>query len=175
MVRLFEVRCHVVVVKFIFIFSLDNFNVYKWQNNYHKNYTVQGNMTSEGLSYRYEARMADGNRYSFIGADACLKPGLKRPFNFVGRFDAEELERIKRLKKESANSNYTIWFGHYPTSSIANNDDFRSLVKCVLTILPIITSNHCCFLPQWTLLMWPLSHNQRLGQVDDLHTTARLS
>ena len=71
----------------------------------------------------------DGNRYSFIAVDACLKPGIRRPFNFIGRLDEEELERVKRLKQESANSTYTIWFGHYPTSSIANADDIRSIIK----------------------------------------------
>jgi hypothetical protein len=40
---------------------------------------------------------------------------------------------IKRFKSESIEqkSNYTLWFGHYPTSSIAApNPGLRDIIKC---------------------------------------------
>lgn len=85
-------------------------------------------MSEDGRSYLYTIE-SGGKKYSFLGADACLKPGLRRPFNFVGRFDEQELQRIIKLRRESSNSDYVVWFGHYPTSSIANNNDFRALIK----------------------------------------------
>lgn len=108
---------------------VDNFNVYNSYQNYYKNFTVQGNLTKEGRSYRYQVDAHDGSRYSFLAVDACLKPGIRRPFNFIGRLDSEELERVKQLKEQSRSSNYTIWFGHYPTSSISNANDIKKIIR----------------------------------------------
>ncbi|UXI16738.1 retinol dehydrogenase 11-like [Sarcoptes scabiei] len=106
----------------------DSFNSYNDYNNF-LNYTIQSNLSSDGKSYRYEIKSDDGNRYSFIGADACLYPGVRRPFNFVGQFDQNELNKLIRFKEESVGSNYTIWYGHYPTSSIFNKENFRSIIN----------------------------------------------
>lgn len=86
-------------------------------------------MTKDGTSYRYEHRTPDGGRYTFLGIDACLKPGIRRPFNFIGEFYPDEVSKIEKLKRESLGTNYTIWFGHYPTSSIINADDVRPMIK----------------------------------------------
>lgn len=58
--------------------------------------------------------------FSFIAIDACLKPGPKRPFNFIGILDQNEINRIQQLVNLSKESNaaHAIVFGHYPTSSI---------------------------------------------------------
>lgn len=63
--------------------------------------------------------------YSFIAIDACLKPGPKRPFNFVGVLDQREINKIQQLVNRSRESNadYIIWFGHYPTSCILSQAD----------------------------------------------------
>lgn len=106
----------------------DSFNTYNNFNNFH-NFTVQSNMSVDGRSYRYELRTKDGNRYSFIGADACLKPGVKRPFNFVGQFESDELQKLMKFRKQSLSTNYTIWYGHYPTSSIFNKEKLRGLIN----------------------------------------------
>lgn len=66
-------------------------------------------------------QIAEGNVvYSFIGIDACLEPGPKRPFNFIGMLDEDEVQEIQHLirKVEKKGSNYTVWFGHFPTSCI---------------------------------------------------------
>lgn len=59
-------------------------------------------------------------KFSFIAIDACLEPGPKRPFNFIGLLDEHEIKKIKNLAEASrkSKSDYIIWFGHYPTSSI---------------------------------------------------------
>lgn len=82
-----------------------------------------------GKSYRYEYKAQDGNSYSFVGIDACLTPGVRRPFNFIGQLDEAELKRVRQLKEESKHSNYTVWFGHYPTSSIYDANQVREIFK----------------------------------------------
>jgi hypothetical protein len=63
--------------------------------------------------------------YSFIAIDACLKPGPRRPFNFVGILDQQEINKIEQLISQSkdSNVNYAIAFGHYPTSCILSQSD----------------------------------------------------
>lgn len=56
--------------------------------------------------------------YKFIAVDATLEPSPKRPFNFIGHLREEDINQIKTMIKESPPSNSTVWFGHYPTSSI---------------------------------------------------------
>lgn len=58
--------------------------------------------------------------YTFIAIDACLKPGPRRPFNFVGVLDEREIKSINELinKSHESNADYVLWFGHYPTSCI---------------------------------------------------------
>jgi hypothetical protein len=44
-------------------------------------------MGSYGRSYKYEFNAQSGDKYTFIGIDACIDPGPKRPFNFYGALD----------------------------------------------------------------------------------------
>lgn len=69
--------------------------------------------------------------YSFIAVDACLEPGPRRPFNFVGMLDHEEISEIDKFMSQvqSTGSNYTIWFGHFPTSCIlSQGEHIRSVM-----------------------------------------------
>lgn len=61
-----------------------------------------------------------GERYSFIAVDACLEPGPKRPFNFIGVLSFNDTKHIVELANEARRNggNHTFWFGHYPTSCI---------------------------------------------------------
>ncbi|XP_055598866.1 transmembrane protein 62-like [Uranotaenia lowii] len=97
----------------------DNFNVPALQakQDLFTNYSVQGRVNPR--SYMHQV-VKDGVRYSFIGVDACLDPGPKRPFNFVGMLSKTETQHIINLaeKSRTMDTNYTIWFGHYPTSCI---------------------------------------------------------
>lgn len=113
------------------IIFTDNFNVIniKSPENYYTNYSIQGR--KHPRSYKYEIKTSS-ERYSFIAVDACLQPGPKRPFNFVGSLDEDEVAHIQNLSYESRNNNaeYIIWFGHYPTSCIISQCDggVRSLL-----------------------------------------------
>ncbi|GLH01779.1 Uncharacterized protein GBIM_07843 [Gryllus bimaculatus] len=97
----------------------DNFNVPSLHSkeNFYRNYSIQGQKHQK--SYLYQVQKG-GVKYSFIGMDACLDPGPRRPFNFVGVLTLTEMENLKRLVMEGREhgSNYVIWFGHYPTSCI---------------------------------------------------------
>lgn len=81
--------------------------------------------------------IADGTeKYSFIGVDATLNPGPRRPLNFIGRITPEEYEDLEKFEAESRDSNATIWFGHYPTSCIISpNPGFRTLMKNAVAYL----------------------------------------
>lgn len=54
-----------------------------------------------------------------------MKPGPKRPFNFIGILDQDEINRIQQLINLSKENNtaHAIVFGHYPTSSIISQSD----------------------------------------------------
>lgn len=110
-------------------FITDNFNVVnlKSKENYYQNYSIQGKTYPR--SYYYQVKRDE--TYSFIGMDACLEPGPRRPFNFVGMLNRAEILAIKKMVEEiEANgSNYTIWFGHFPTSCIlTENGGVRELI-----------------------------------------------
>lgn len=97
----------------------DNFNIPTPESrlNYYREYTVQGRKHPH--SYLY-ADVFNGDKYGFLGIDACLSPGPKRPFNFVGMLNKTESLHLKHLieKAKKNDVQYTIAFGHYPTSCI---------------------------------------------------------
>ncbi|CAG5100431.1 Similar to TMEM62: Transmembrane protein 62 (Homo sapiens) [Cotesia congregata] len=109
----------------------DNFNVIARNSseNYYTNYSVQGRNHSRSYIHQISANK---EKFSFIAIDACLDPGPRRPFNFIGLLDNKEVDHVKKLAQESRrlNSNYIIWFGHYPTSSILTEDtrNIRSIM-----------------------------------------------
>lgn len=97
----------------------DSFNVANQfsKQNFYSNFSIQGK--KHARSYLYQITK-NNIKYSFIGIDACLDPGPKRPFNFVGILDEKEVNYISSLTDKIKNdgTNYTIWFGHFPTSCI---------------------------------------------------------
>ncbi|XP_059485481.1 transmembrane protein 62-like [Neocloeon triangulifer] len=96
----------------------DNFNVpgLHSSENFYRNFSVQG--TKHLRSYMIQVRH-DSDVYSFVAVDACLDPGPKRPFNFIGVVGLKEYEQLKEFDHQAnSESNFTIWFGHYPTSCI---------------------------------------------------------
>ncbi len=65
------------------------------------------------------------DKYTFIAVDACLTPkGPKRPFNFIGVLSQNDTTYLRKLADDARKNggNYTIWFGHYPTSCIITGD-----------------------------------------------------
>ncbi|XP_014219134.1 transmembrane protein 62 [Copidosoma floridanum] len=109
----------------------DNFNVFDVHSkeNYFANYSVQG--SKHPRSYMHQVRVGSG-LYSFVAVDACLEPGPKRPFNFVGALDQLEIDRIDRMVNASrqSHSENIVWFGHYPTACIVapNEGGVRAII-----------------------------------------------
>lgn len=99
------------------------FNVAGAQSDadYFIRYSVQGKTNSRA----YMKQIHKGNeKYTFIAVDACLNPGPKRPFNFIGVLSQNDTNYLKKLADDARRNggNYTIWFGHYPTSCIITSD-----------------------------------------------------
>lgn len=92
----------------------DNFNVFGLESkqNYYVNYSIQGQKYPR--SYKYNLNYAK-DKYSFIGIDACIEPGPRRPFNFVGILKERELNHVIDLidQAQYEGVNYTIWFVHF--------------------------------------------------------------
>ncbi|CAG9858616.1 unnamed protein product [Phyllotreta striolata] len=109
----------------------DNFNVGSplSKQNFFTNYSIQGR--DHPRSYRFQIKKRN-NIYTFIGIDACLEPGPRRPFNFIGHLDDDEIKEIRSLieQTESQPNNYTIFFGHFPTSCILSpsQDNIRDIM-----------------------------------------------
>ena len=64
----------------------DNFNVLN--RNKPSNFFLKYGMKKLfDRSYIHHLNMPGGEKYSFIGVDACTEPGVKRPYNFFGNLD----------------------------------------------------------------------------------------
>ncbi|XP_036874696.1 transmembrane protein 62 isoform X8 [Manis javanica] len=86
-------------------------------------------------SYHYIHSTPFGN-YSFISLDATQNPGPKRPYNFFGILDEKRMEELLLLAKESNQSNHSIWFGHFPTSTILSpSPGIRSIMSSATAYL----------------------------------------
>lgn len=108
----------------------DNFNVYRPRDpeTLYRKYSIQGKNHERNYNH---ILTKDGKNYTFIGVDEVQTPGLKIPFNFIGVVGDEDLAQLKSFKDAARtyNSQYTIWFAHYPTSSIASpHEGLRNIV-----------------------------------------------
>ncbi|XP_050421603.1 transmembrane protein 62-like isoform X2 [Adelges cooleyi] len=94
----------------------DSFDVSSEQSvkNFYQKYSPQGKLHPR--SYNYTVTNQAGMSLKFIGVDACLDPGPKRPFNFIGNLDDDEVDRLKAMAANTKDP--IVWFGHYPTSCI---------------------------------------------------------
>jgi len=101
------------VIQFIFLDSFDVNNLESPKNFYRK-YSEQGQ--SHPRSYKYKVTNHAGMSLNMIAVDACLDPGPKRPFNFIGNLDEPEILQLQSLANNTKDP--IVWFGHYPTSCI---------------------------------------------------------
>lgn len=118
----------------IFQFFADNFNVANpsAEDSFFHQYSVQGGLHKR--SYMELVKGDSGELYSFMAVDACIEPGTKRPFNFIGILSQNDTDHIQQLVSQArrAGSNYTIWFGHYPMSCILTlNNERKSLQRII--------------------------------------------
>lgn len=95
----------------------DNFDVpsIDSESNYFRTYSAQGKRHSRSYAHRLAV---DGEDYWFVAVDACLDPGPRRPFNFVGLLTKDDMDRLSEFERASRNATATVWFGHYPTSCV---------------------------------------------------------
>ncbi|XP_032712597.1 transmembrane protein 62 isoform X2 [Lontra canadensis] len=99
--------------------------------NYYRKYSA---VRKDG-SFHYVHSTPFGN-YSFISLDATPNPGPKRPYNFFGILDEKRMEELLLLAKESSQSNHSIWFGHYTTSTILSpSPGIRSIMSSATAYL----------------------------------------
>ncbi|XP_047595145.1 transmembrane protein 62 isoform X1 [Lutra lutra] len=99
--------------------------------NYYRKYSA---VRKDG-SFHYVHSTPFGN-YSFISLDATPNPGPKRPYNFFGILDEKRMEELLLLAKESSQSNHSIWFGHYTTSTILSpSPGIRSIMSSAIAYL----------------------------------------
>ncbi|XP_074853189.1 transmembrane protein 62 isoform X3 [Carettochelys insculpta] len=120
--------------------------------------------------------------------DATLSPGPKRPYNFFGILNKNQMEELSSLVIESHQSNQTIWFGHYPTSTIISPSPGVRMVMSSATaylcghlhtlggLMPVLHSRH----PQGTLELelgdWMVNRKYRILAFDhDLLSFADLN
>ncbi|KAM8807706.1 transmembrane protein 62 [Eudromia elegans] len=128
----------------------DSFNIPHLDSirNYYRKYSA---WRKDG-SFHYIHSTSFGN-YSFICMDATLSPGPKRPYNFFGILNTNQMEELSLMAKESLHSNQTIWFGHYPTSTII------SPAPGIRTLMSSATAYFCGHLHTLGGLM-PVLHSQ---------------
>lgn len=83
-------------------------------NNFYRKYSEQGQFHPRSYKYKVtnQARMS----LNFIAVDACLNPGPKRPFNFIGNLNENEIFQLNLLANDT--NDPIVWFGHYPSSCI---------------------------------------------------------
>lgn len=94
----------------------DCYNVAGDKENLYKRYSIQGRYHDGSYTYVHKYGF---DTIAFIAIDACPVPGPKWPFNFFGSITDSEMYRLERLEATShTENNYTVWFGHYPTSCI---------------------------------------------------------
>lgn len=138
----------IICSKCVNIFS-DNFDIINFdsKNNYYLYYSIQGKKHPRSYMYNIDTGL---ETYSFIAIDACLKPGPKRPFNFIGILDQDEINRIQQLINRSKESNaaHAVVFGHYPTSSIISQADtnIRNILGNMLIFYYVIEMYYISFL-----------------------------
>lgn len=94
----------------------DNFNVQylTHPSDLFTNFSAQGKTYPR--SYLHQ-EIVDDVKYNFLALDASIEPGTKRPYNFIGMLSNVELERVRKMVADS-DGKFTVWFGHYPTSTV---------------------------------------------------------
>uniref|UniRef100_A0A8D3EBV7 Transmembrane protein 62 n=1 Tax=Scophthalmus maximus TaxID=52904 RepID=A0A8D3EBV7_SCOMX len=134
----------------------DAFNIMSLDsvNNYYRKYSANQKVGS----FHYVHKTPFGN-YSFVCADATLTPGPKRPYNFFGILNQTQMDLLDTFRAESLQSNQSIWFGHYTTSTVVSpspgvRDMMRSAVAYLCGhlhtlggLMPVLHSRH----PQGTM------------------------
>lgn len=106
----------------------DNFNVpflYSSEDLF-RNFSAQGTLHKRSYLHQIEFEEI---KYNFMALDASTEPGMRRPYNFIGLMDSDEIARVETMMNEKP-ANITVWFAHYPTSTImiSSGIDLRKFI-----------------------------------------------
>ncbi|ORZ41468.1 Metallo-dependent phosphatase-like protein [Catenaria anguillulae PL171] len=92
----------------------DCFDVHDWSA---PSNLFQNHSSTRAAGFSHLAQFTFGS-YLFIGIDACPRRGIRRPFNFFGRIDQDDLNHIEDAYVRHPKTNHTFWFAHYPMGTI---------------------------------------------------------
>lgn len=107
----------------------DNFNVeflYAFTDLF-RNFSAQGRHHKRSYLHQEEV---EGVKYNFMALDASIEPGSKRPYNFIGMIPTSELTRVEEIMNTHP-ANYTVWFAHYPTSTMLTPFGYENIRKFI--------------------------------------------
>lgn len=101
-------------------------------NTYFNQYSIQG--AKHKRSYSRILKGGDNKKYAFIAVDSSLPYGLKRQFNFIGVLSSNDTSTLQKLADDAkaAGADYIVWFGHYPTSCIINENKAEPDIKQII-------------------------------------------
>ncbi|XP_066198327.1 transmembrane protein 62 isoform X2 [Saccopteryx leptura] len=154
----------------------DAFNIPSLESveNYYRKYSA---VRRDG-SFHYVHSTPFGN-YSFISLDATPNPGPKRNYNFFGILDEKQMEELLLLAKESSQSNHSIWFGHYTTSTILSpSPGIRSIMSSATAylcghlhtlggLMPVLHTRHFQGTLELEVGDWKSNRRYRIFAFDD--------
>ncbi|OAF68377.1 RuvB-like helicase 1 [Intoshia linei] len=110
----------------------DMFNVYNpnSKNNYFIKYSQQGRLRNYESYVHHLKYTSDNDYYRFIAIDLTMKPGLRRPFNFMGEYNDNNKRDVENLlNNRNQKFNHTFIFGHYPSSAVVNKNSFLNVLE----------------------------------------------
>ena len=115
-------------------FNLDGYNS---SQNYYR--LLGGHRARDPGPYLVTVQSSQDTKYAFVAVDAVLAHGPKRVLNFIGQVNEDQVSKLEDFKKriEHEHINGSIWFGHYPTSSMisASPHGFRNLAAGAVAYL----------------------------------------
>ena len=109
------------------MFCLFDFQYLYHSSDLFRNFSSQGRHHKQ--SYITQVQV-DDTKFDIVALDASIEPGTKRPYNFIGMMTEDEMQRVENMVKSST-ANHTIWFAHYPTSTILTPPGQKSIRKFI--------------------------------------------
>lgn len=92
----------------ILMLAIISFCLTLHRKNYFRTHSVQGRAGNLG-SYLVNVE-SNGVNLGFLAVDAALQPGPRRPFNFVGALNQNQLDHLSRLANKGWSSyNMSYW------------------------------------------------------------------
>lgn len=155
----------------------DTFDVTSYKDPH--NYFITHSMAGPSHTTSYITTIKDeGKTFSFVALDATLNPGPKKVFNFFGYLSDSQLETLSELKATADQSDYQIYFGHFPSSCIVSSTPVMQMMTGGLVYLsghlhtlgglaPQLYTLHHTGTPELELGDWKENRRYRILAVDN--------